>query len=355
MSAIEHDEMAQKVGVVFIWYEVLAKFTSQVHKMKKLLDNYSIFDSVPYRITSTHYCYSDTAFKNGFNMLFRFFPRHVRVRFNDHYGTSHMEAQYKLMSFGITPDMLPINHEGVVKGTFLQSFLTKLRLRAALTTTSADESKPTITTESFGMVGSSMVSPTATTRTVSTAPFLLTTSSSSQMMLSPPLPLSLHDDPDIVEVASDNDVLLGRGLPCQSHPGNVRLGQLIKDHQSEFNELKKTDKTKLTYKIVNIIQNDYGGRFLEKDPTHAGMWRICSTDVARNKVSYGFRSLVKLQRRKGLERAAAGGGSHHQSAVAVIGPTTTPSTTGESNLFLDQQVTRDSSSSCWGCLDVGGD
>ena len=342
MSAIEHDEMAQKVGVVFIWYEVLAKFTSQVHKMKKLLDNYSIFDSVPYRITSTHYCYSDTAFKNGFNMLFRFFPRHVRVRFNDHYGTSHMEAQYKLMSFGITPDMLPINHEGLVKETFIETLIGKLQLRASIT---SHETKPTTTiptAQSFGMMMGSVVSPTATSRT---APFLLTPSSQSSSQL-PPLPL-LQYDPDIVEVASDNDVLLGRGLPCQSHPGNVRLGQLIKDHQSEFNELKKTDKTKLTYKIVNIIQNDYGGRFLEKDPKRAGMWRICSTDVARNKVSYGFRSLVKLQRRKGLGRAAAGGGSghhHHQSAVAVIGgPTTTPSTTSSE------------SSSCWGCLDVGDD
>lgn len=106
-------------------------------------------------------------------------------------------------------------------------------------------------------------------------------------------------------VATDKDVLLGRGIPYQNHPGNIRLSKIIEQRLDEFNNAStKFHKTIITWDVLKTVQEEYGGRFLEKDGSSdddgnfATMtWKVCSNNAARFKVAYGFRSLNKIHRR----------------------------------------------------------
>ena len=105
-----------------------------------------------------------------------------------------------------------------------------------------------------------------------------------------------------VDITS-NDVLLGRGVPYQSHPGNLYLAKLIDAHAAQHKHGSRFDKVFLTWKILRAIKQDRKGRFLEKisemDDDYE-IWREVDDNVARTKISYGFRTLVK--RKKQLQQ-----------------------------------------------------
>ena len=79
--------------------------------------------------------------------------------------------------------------------------------------------------------------------------------------------------------------------------------------------LEQVEKKELCWTIVKLIQQEYGGRFLErvsssssassstrnttlaKNEDYDMFWKEVPDDVARNKVAYGFRSLVKMQKK----------------------------------------------------------
>ena len=99
-------------------------------------------------------------------------------------------------------------------------------------------------------------------------------------------------------IATDKDVLLGRGVPIQSHPGNLRLAELVDIHHAEYyHSTSKARKAAVTRSIVQTIQNEVGGRFLEKDAV-TGMWRVAGGDAARTKVAVCFRSKTKLDKQR---------------------------------------------------------
>ena len=100
-----------------------------------------------------------------------------------------------------------------------------------------------------------------------------------------------------VIVPTGKDCLLGRGRPFQEHVGNVRLAAMIDQHRAEFSEAGTTygQKTKVCDTIVNLI-HESGGRFLRhktSDPLDG--WEVVDSDIARDKVSHGFR--VKRMKR----------------------------------------------------------
>ena len=107
----------------------------------------------------------------------------------------------------------------------------------------------------------------------------------------------MDEMPGDVELATSKDVLLGRGSPYQTHPGNIRLGKIIETRQDEFNKAPRFQKTVITWEIVKVIQRDIGGRFLERDEV-TDTWKVCSDELARSKVASGFRVLARSQRRQ---------------------------------------------------------
>ena len=84
-----------------------------------------------------------------------------------------------------------------------------------------------------------------------------------------------------------NDVIFGKGKPCQEFPGNLQLKSLVDEYRDEYNRSNKPrQKTELTIKVVNRIRAT-GGRFLRRVD---GEWQEIMDDaVARDKVSHSFR------------------------------------------------------------------
>ena len=88
-----------------------------------------------------------------------------------------------------------------------------------------------------------------------------------------------------------DDVLVGRGKPYQSFPGNVRFGGLIGDQNDEYHTMSdKFAKTCISIDIVKRVQ-EYGGRFIERTKT-GDAWQVIDDSAAREKTAIGFRSRV---------------------------------------------------------------
>lgn len=67
---------------------------------------------------------------------------------------------------------------------------------------------------------------------------------------------------------SNNDVLLGRGVPIFNHPGNTRFRQIVQGFKGRYTEASKhQDKNDITQEIIHVIEQTYNGRFLREVKT----------------------------------------------------------------------------------------
>lgn len=85
--------------------------------------------------------------------------------------------------------------------------------------------------------------------------------------------------------------LTGRGKPFQEHEGNIKLSKLIESRQGDYMKANRAGKTSISWEIVRLIQSE-GGSFLKKDEC-SGAWRKENDEIAREKVSHGFRTRSK--------------------------------------------------------------
>ena len=192
----------------------------------------------------------------------------------------HVECQYALMSFGIPLSSLTIDLSGNFKSCLVDEYIERQR--------SIEKERRHQKQQSQAV---NLISNT-----------------------SDPKPSPFVAVPVVRIKATNNDVLLGRGIPYQKHPGNIRLSQIIEQRLDEFNNAStKFQKTILTWDVLKTVQEQYGGRFLEKDGKtdddgdFATMkWKVCSNDAARFKVAYGFRSLNKIHRRNATGSSTRG-------------------------------------------------
>ena len=92
-------------------------------------------------------------------------------------------------------------------------------------------------------------------------------------------------------VPTSDDVLFGRGKNSMTHPGNVRMREIIESKLGEYESSRQLAKTKISSQVVHSIK-DAGGRFLKQDAS--GNWEEVDTETCRDKISHLFRD----QRRK---------------------------------------------------------
>jgi hypothetical protein len=91
-----------------------------------------------------------------------------------------------------------------------------------------------------------------------------------------------------IDLPGLEDVVAGQGKPFREHSGNVRMISLVVSCFEEFEKANKSDKMKITWKVLNAIKQAHG-RFLERGSD--GWWyEVCDT-VAREKVGICFRSV----------------------------------------------------------------
>ena len=174
-----------------------------------------------------------------------------------------MEAQYDLMSFGIAVSSIPVDHNGNKKERVVLSCIEHMKALEA------GEGRTSHVTTSID------APPSSTAETPSST--------------------------DKFVVADDKDVLLGRGVPIQSHPGNIHLSKIIDDRMEEFLNAPKSQKTIITWEIVDHVKKDVKGRFLEMDKD-MGTWIVAEDTAARSKVAVAFRSRLKKDRKHQREQ-----------------------------------------------------
>jgi len=94
-----------------------------------------------------------------------------------------------------------------------------------------------------------------------------------------------------IECPEQADVLFGRGWPKMNHPGNAHFRDAIESRLNEYNAANsKKEKTIISWTVVSELR-DSGARFLRED--ESGFWMEVSDEVARQKVSIGFRDIRK--------------------------------------------------------------
>lgn len=95
-----------------------------------------------------------------------------------------------------------------------------------------------------------------------------------------------------------SDVLGGKSRALRTHPGNVRLRQLVADSFDRYYASKKLQKTEIAQEIAQQIERD-GGRFMKQTKkVEDGLWVEVSDNEARERVTSTFRNIVKEEKRK---------------------------------------------------------
>jgi hypothetical protein len=127
-------------------------------------------------------------------------------------------------------------------------------------------------------------------------------SSSTGSVLPSPLSLVRHEHTPEMKVGVEpmiRDILLGRGKPLQSHPGNVRFRNLIASHAEKYEVGDRFQKIFIAADVVATIRES-DGRFLTK-PLGKGGWEEIDDETARLKVAHTFRTLRKKSKKKSLQ------------------------------------------------------
>jgi hypothetical protein len=98
------------------------------------------------------------------------------------------------------------------------------------------------------------------------------------------------------------DVLAGRGLQMNHHPGNIAYRALLESKLDKYDNARATDeKFHITVDVMTEV-GAMGGRFLTRDPTNDWWVPITDQEVARLKVSVAFRDLRKISKAKSLRK-----------------------------------------------------
>ena len=95
---------------------------------------------------------------------------------------------------------------------------------------------------------------------------------------------------------TDADVLLGRGGRANNHVGNKRYLELKDAMQERYMAADKNEKTEISQELVDIIRNEYKGRFLKLDPD-TNQWYEVDNHLARKKASQTLREINTAEKR----------------------------------------------------------
>mmetsp|Transcript_18565 Transcript_18565/g.42889 ORF Transcript_18565/g.42889 Transcript_18565/m.42889 type:complete len:546 (+) Transcript_18565:513-2150(+) len=137
--AVSEDVETQKKGLVIAawFFDEADDHTWENHLFKKMDEKMLEYQrrqyaSLPVRIASWQHYYMDTIYFRFFYKLYVFFhdKRYLSIH-KAHFG-SQMELRYKLNSYGIPNDLLPLSHKGILKFEHHHNFLNmqKAKLRS---------------------------------------------------------------------------------------------------------------------------------------------------------------------------------------------------------------------------------
>ncbi|VEU44185.1 unnamed protein product [Pseudo-nitzschia multistriata] len=231
-------------GVVLIGFP-LTKCTGDPILSGPVKKIYSVFAQkvVPVRLAAVHLCIADNPwFRLASTLLLQAFSKEFRLRSRVHIGSIE-ECSYKLMTYGIPGDQIPIKSSGVIKCADHKKFIAFCQEREDAIFRNGGEFKG-------------------------------------------------------IFCPASKDILVGRGPRIKSHIGNETYRMLLQSKYDEYNVATMTRKKQILFDIVEQV-HVYGGRFLV--PTK-NCWMETDDETARNKVSVAFRDVRKnMNAKKNLE------------------------------------------------------
>jgi len=234
---LSEDLESQKRGIIMVSFPSINFDPSTISdpKAKRLI--FEILDSTGIRITANHLCLPSNPWFRALGALFMMASTpSVRVRTRLHYG-SITECQYKIMSYGIPSDQLPIKNSGTIK---IQNHKKWIAFRGMKDRIVEGEGKNSLS-ETF--------------------------------------------------CPSTKDVLAIGGMHFYKFPGNCRYREMLESNLESYdNAASVQEKIRITNEVLlNIVAS--GGRFLVRDKQ--GWWSPANEQTARVKVSNAFRDVRK--------------------------------------------------------------
>lgn len=88
----------------------------------------------------------------------------------------------------------------------------------------------------------------------------------------------------------DADVLLGRGGRANNHVGNKKYLEVKDSMQDRYMAADKSVKTAIAQELVDLVNKEWGGRFLKLDPL-TNRWYEVDNTTARKKCSQTLREI----------------------------------------------------------------
>jgi hypothetical protein len=276
MFCAAEDEETQRRGLVFLMYHMGPLVCKP--ETEFFIDSASSAAWLPIRLSATHWCTDRLLTPMYVRMVMIVAGKDVRARFRLHEGElawsfvclqdrigrshqpsthtkfffnvpgTHTEVQYCLMTFGFPVTVFPMTSGGELKVANHLKWIKKRKVKDKMLT-------------SFGVF-------------------------------------------DKVDMPNPNDVLVGKGKPCQQHSGNLRLRHLVELRLADYTVVRKSEKQNFTREIVQTIKKS-SGRFLKRDCD--GWWEEVPDEDAREKVSKIFGS-TRAASTKGTFRSQAGPG-----------------------------------------------
>lgn len=190
-------------------------------------------------VVATHYCYNDMSMKPFVTAhKVHFLSRYQRSRFREHYSKDHNDICFRLETYGIPIDKQLFKPNGQLGLIWYKEWINYRESQEK-------EDEENYKQQLLRQLGKSRDDNTdgddddATTTPTITTPTTVTI-----------LPKKF-------------DVLFGKGN-IRHHVGNLHCAYLVEQHQEEYENVNRREKTRVAEKIVQTIKKN-DGRFLKMD------------------------------------------------------------------------------------------
>jgi hypothetical protein len=259
--------------------------------------------ALPIRYSSMHFCLKtgsrNLALNNAvLGKVMNAFPQYSRVRTRLHYG-SDMELQYQLQGHGVPLNFFPVGTRGDLRKDMMNIWyeqhlanMDQSRGQEAAAPgvnghaiKSQRELAPTVTADLESDVGFTYEKPLHTghampgSNSVNNVIWTIShgTNNIPGTRLTPLAP-------------NPNDILLGRGILLQKHPGNIRFREWLEGYRDVYNRTPRNEKRRLATAIMReLIASD--ARFLRQNEYK--QWVAADPLEAEEKICQLFRSIRK--------------------------------------------------------------
>jgi hypothetical protein len=258
------------------------------------------FDALPLRNIGIHFCAQDKPVYRILGSIYYFgLDSHHRSRIKFHFGES-IEIRYKLQSYGIPVEILPLTHTGTVKLSYHSKLVAFRHIWETVKQEERQRDLLLLLLQQQQNYNYNVPTPSAAAAAAAAS---ITTiaedennynSNNTNIKKSEKkkVKLSMNVYENYVECPRATDVMFRKGSSYSNNPGNDNFRSLIEGTHVEHSLLKRRDdKVEMTWRIFAMIEEQNGGcgRFLDWDKTHNVWYHQKDRNVIREKIAHTYK------------------------------------------------------------------